>query len=70
MCSSDLIGLIKSSIMGVMVASICCYFGLNIAQGAKGVGDGATRAVVVSSVSILVADYLLATLLMAVLARV
>lgn len=64
------IGLIKSSIMGVMVASICCYFGLNVDQGAKGVGDGATRAVVVSSVAILVADYILATLLMVMLARV
>lgn len=64
------IGLIKSSIMGVMVATICCYFGLNVAQGAKGVGDGATRAVVVSSVAILVADYILATLLMFVFSRV
>ncbi len=58
------IGLIKSGIMGFMVATICCYFGLHSSQGAKGVGDSATRAVVVSSVSILVADYILATLMM------
>jgi phospholipid/cholesterol/gamma-HCH transport system permease protein len=58
------IGLIKSSIMGFIVATICCYFGLQASQGAKGVGDGATKAVVSSSVSILVADYVLATLMM------
>ncbi|GAB1482579.1 ABC transporter permease [Treponema sp.] len=58
------IGLVKSAIMGYMVASICCFFGLKAAQGAKGVGDGATRAVVASSVAILIADYILATFLM------
>lgn len=57
-------GLIKSSIMGFIVATICCYQGLNAAQGAKGVGDGATKAVVASSVAILLADYILATLMM------
>jgi phospholipid/cholesterol/gamma-HCH transport system permease protein len=57
-------GLIKAAVMGVMVATICCFNGLNTTQGAKGVGDSATRAVVVSSVSILVADYLLTTVMM------
>jgi phospholipid/cholesterol/gamma-HCH transport system permease protein len=50
--------------MGVMVATNCCFNGLKTTQGAKGVGDSATRAVVVSSVSILVADYLLTTVMM------
>lgn len=58
------IGLVKSSIMGFMVATICCHFGLQVSQGAKGVGDGATKAVVASSVAILVADYVLATVMM------
>lgn len=61
------IGLIKSAIMGFIVSTICCYFGLQVAQGAKGVGDGATKAVVASSVAILVADYVLATLMMTLL---
>ena len=60
------IGLIKASIMGFIVATLCCWFGLNTEQGAKGVGDGATRAVVASSVAILVADYILATIMMTV----
>ena len=57
-------GLIKAAVMGVMTASICCFHGLRTTQGARGVGDSATRAVVISSVSILVADYLLAALMM------
>jgi phospholipid/cholesterol/gamma-HCH transport system permease protein len=54
-------GLIKAAIMGVMVAMICCFCGLRASQGAKGVGDNATKAVVVSSVSILMADYVMST---------
>ena len=63
------IGLIKSAIMGFMVSTICCYFGLQASQGAKGVGDSATKAVVASSVSILMADYVLATFLMVLFAK-
>ena len=58
------IGLIKAAVMGIMTATICCFNGLRTTQGARGVGDSATRAVVVSSVSILVADYLLTTLML------
>jgi phospholipid/cholesterol/gamma-HCH transport system permease protein len=57
-------GLIKSAVMAFIVSTVCCFFGLNASQGAKGVGDSATRAVVVSSVSILVADYLLTTIIL------
>ena len=57
-------GLVKAAVMGIMTATICCFNGLRTSQGARGVGDSATRAVVVSSVSILVADYLLTTLML------
>jgi len=57
-------GLIKSAVMGVMVATICCFHGLQTTHGAKGVGDSATKAVVVSSVSILVADYILTSIML------
>jgi phospholipid/cholesterol/gamma-HCH transport system permease protein len=57
-------GMIKSAVMGLIVSTICCFCGLNASQGAKGVGDSATRAVVASSVSILVADYLLTTIIL------
>jgi phospholipid/cholesterol/gamma-HCH transport system permease protein len=59
-----IIGLIKATVMGVMTATICCFHGLRTTQGATGVGDSTTRAVVVSSVSILVADYILNTVML------
>jgi phospholipid/cholesterol/gamma-HCH transport system permease protein len=58
------VGIIKAAVMGIMTATICCFYGLRTTQGAKGVGDSATQAVVTSSVSILIADYLLATLML------
>jgi len=58
-----IIGLIKSVVMGYMVSTISCFHGLQVSQGAKGVGEGATRAVVTSSVAILVADYILTTIM-------
>ena len=57
-------GLVKAAVMGIMTSTICCYNGLQTSQGAKGVGDSATEAVVISAVSILVADYLLTTLML------
>jgi phospholipid/cholesterol/gamma-HCH transport system permease protein len=57
-------GLIKSAIMGIIVSTICCFTGLRASQGAKGVGNSATDAVVASSVAILVADYLLTTIML------
>lgn len=62
-------GLIKAALMGIIVSTVCCFYGLNSREGAKGVGDGATKGVVVSSVSILVADYLLATVIMNILRK-
>ncbi|MDR1947971.1 MAG: ABC transporter permease [Spirochaetaceae bacterium] len=61
------IGLIKAAVMGFIVATVCCFCGLRTSQGAKGVGDSATRAVVISSVAILVADYVLATFMLRVI---
>ncbi|MDR1956912.1 MAG: ABC transporter permease [Treponema sp.] len=58
------VGLIKAAVMGLIVATICCFYGLHASQGAKGVGDSATHAVVASSVAILVADYLLTTIML------
>lgn len=61
------IGLVKAAIMGFIVSTVCCFHGLHTSQGAKGVGDSATKAVVVSSVSILVTDYFLATFMLRII---
>ena len=50
-------GLTKSLVFAVTVATISCWRGFGAAGGAKGVGEGTTRAVVMSSIAILVTDY-------------
>jgi phospholipid/cholesterol/gamma-HCH transport system permease protein len=49
-------GLVKSASFGAAVALIGCRAGLDTRGGAQGVGRGATRAVVLSAVMILVLD--------------
>jgi phospholipid/cholesterol/gamma-HCH transport system permease protein len=50
-------GLIKALIFGLAMAITACYQGFNVRGGAKEVGRATTRAVVASSVAILVLDY-------------
>jgi phospholipid/cholesterol/gamma-HCH transport system permease protein len=56
-------GLIKSCSFGFLVCAISCNQGFHAAGGAKGVGEATTRAVVHSAVAILVANYILTSLL-------
>lgn len=60
-------GLIKSAVFGLMVALIGCYQGYNASGGGRGVGLATTRAVVMGSVTVLVMDYFLSDILLAVL---
>jgi phospholipid/cholesterol/gamma-HCH transport system permease protein len=50
-------GLGKAVVFGAIVALITTWRGYSATGGAKGVGEGTTRAVVASSIAILVADY-------------
>jgi phospholipid/cholesterol/gamma-HCH transport system permease protein len=56
-------GYIKSMFFGVQISLISCFKGFYTSGGARGVGQAATNAVVLSSVSILVGTYLLTELL-------
>jgi phospholipid/cholesterol/gamma-HCH transport system permease protein len=56
-------GLIKSGTFGVLVCAISCNQGYHASGGAKGVGEATTRAVVQSAVAILVANYVITSLL-------
>lgn len=56
-------GEVKAVVFGLMVASICCYYGYNSSGGARGVGLSTTKAVVVSAVTLLVVDYFLTALM-------
>jgi phospholipid/cholesterol/gamma-HCH transport system permease protein len=55
--SDYLQGVIKAVIFGVAMSLTACYQGMNVRGGAKEVGLATTRAVVASSVAVLVLDY-------------
>jgi phospholipid/cholesterol/gamma-HCH transport system permease protein len=52
-------GLIKATVFGAIIAWVSCYKGYITSGGARGVGLAATKAVVISSVSVLIVDYFL-----------
>ncbi len=56
-------GWIKAAVFGLEIALIASYQGFHASGGARGVGEAATRAVVLSSVIILISTYVLAELL-------
>ncbi len=60
-------GIIKAVFLGLIVGLISCFYGYYVKGGSKAVGDAATTSVVVSSVSILLADYVLSDIILKVL---
>ncbi len=56
-------GLIKAVFFGFILTFIACYTGYNAEKGAVGVGKATTQSVVISSVMILMADYILTAFL-------
>lgn len=56
-------GLVKAVVFGAIVGVVACYKGYYTDGGAAGVGRATTSAVVVASVTILVANYFIALLL-------
>lgn len=60
-------GLLKPLIFGFIVSLIGCYYGLTTRGGTQGVGRATTQAVVASSVMVLVVDFFLTKILLAIL---
>jgi phospholipid/cholesterol/gamma-HCH transport system permease protein len=60
-------GLVKPFVFGGIITTTACYHGLATSGGTEGVGIATTRTVVSSSIAILVVDYFLTQLLLAVL---
>ncbi len=56
-------GLIKAAVFGIILSVVSCYKGFYTTGGAEGVGRATTQAVVMSSVSILISDYVLTSLM-------
>lgn len=57
------IGMIKGFVFGIIITIVSCHQGLRAENGAVGVGIGTTRAVVVSSLAILIFNFFLSILL-------
>jgi phospholipid/cholesterol/gamma-HCH transport system permease protein len=63
---SDILGgLIKTVFFGTLIALIACHRGLSTRGGTQGVGSATTRTVVVTSITTLIADFLLTKTLLA-----
>jgi phospholipid/cholesterol/gamma-HCH transport system permease protein len=56
-------GLFKTLFFGAIIATVGCYKGFETVGGAEGVGKSTTSSVVISSMLILVADYILTAFL-------
>jgi len=59
-------GLIKPFVFGGIISLVACYHGLKTTGGTEGVGLATTRTVVTASILILVVDYFLTQLLLAI----
>jgi phospholipid/cholesterol/gamma-HCH transport system permease protein len=60
-------GLIKPVVFAFIVALVGCYYGLTTRGGTEGVGRATTQAVVGASVLILVSDFFITKVILAVL---
>ena len=52
-------GIFKTPFFGAIIALVGCHFGMTTRGGTAGVGNSTTRTVVVISITILIADFLL-----------
>jgi phospholipid/cholesterol/gamma-HCH transport system permease protein len=62
-------GLTKPLFSGFIIASVGCYFGMKTTGGTQGVGRATTQAVVISSVFIIVVDFLVSRAMIGVFGR-
>lgn len=56
-------GMLKGFVFGIIITIVSCHQGLKAENGAVGVGIGTTRAVVVSSLALLIVNFFLSILL-------
>lgn len=55
---------VKGIVFAFIITSVSCYQGFNATGGSVGVGNASTRAVVMSSIIVIVANFLIASLLL------
>ena len=54
---------LKTTVFGFIIGSVAAYLGFNATRGTEGVGDASTRAVVASSILLILSDVLLVKLI-------
>ena len=59
-------GLTKALFSGFIIATVGCFYGMRTEGGTQGVGKATTQAVVVSSVFIIIVDFLTSRLMIAI----
>jgi phospholipid/cholesterol/gamma-HCH transport system permease protein len=59
-------GMFKTPFFGAIIALVGCHFGMTTTGGTAGVGNSTTRTVVVISIAILIADFFLTKLAIAI----
>jgi phospholipid/cholesterol/gamma-HCH transport system permease protein len=52
-------GMTKGLVFGYIIVLVCCHQGLNVKQGAVGVGRGTTAAVVIACLAVLIINFFL-----------
>ena len=62
-------GLTKPLFSGFIIATVGCYFGMNTKGGTQGVGRATTQAVVVSSVFIIIVDFIVSRAMIGIFGR-
>jgi len=59
-------GLAKSVFFGYFIGILGCFIGLNTTGGTEGVGQSTTKAVVTTAITLLVSNYVLSTIFVAI----
>jgi phospholipid/cholesterol/gamma-HCH transport system permease protein len=59
-----LFGLLKAFVFGFVITSVSCYKGYYASGGAEGVGNSTTQATVLSCIYVLLADFVLAAVIL------
>jgi phospholipid/cholesterol/gamma-HCH transport system permease protein len=63
---AELLGsLFKTAVFGVIIATVCCYKGINAKGGPEGVGRAVNQAVVISFAALWVVNYAITSLILA-----
>ncbi len=57
-------GIIKSMVFGFIITSVSCYQGFQVRGGSEGVGKATMNTVVISCLSVVVMDFILASVLL------